>query len=225
MQSDDAAVKRYGITLATKMIQRLLDADLPNVRGVHFCTLNLEKSVRTIMENLGWVQQQHPQHSAGSMEGEVGHTGNKLIDQNGTMAPLTGDPSTLGTSPSKQLMGLSISPQEAATMAELGFKHRQAHHSGHTDSGAGTTAGVGGKEKEKDKGPHQPAPSAGAVGVVEDWDEYPNGRFTDVRSPAYGEIDGYGNGLKVTVSRVGGLVRRRRVLILDAWMPGSQRKR
>ncbi|KAJ9095961.1 hypothetical protein QFC21_005323 [Naganishia friedmannii] len=188
IKSDDAAVKRYGITLATKMIQRLLDADLPNVRGVHFCTLNLEKSVRTIMENLGWVQQQH----AGSVEGEVGH-GNRLIDQNGTMAPLTGDPSTLGTSPSKQLMGLSISPQEAATMAELGFKHRQAHHLGQMDQG--TTAATGG---EKSKGPHQPAPSGGAVGVVEDWDEYPNGRFTDVRSPAYGEIDGYGNGLKVT---------------------------
>lgn len=175
------------------MIQRLLDANLPNVRGVHFCTLNLEKSVRTIMENLGWVQQ------PGSLEGEAGH-GNKLIDQNGTMAPLTGsgsgDHGTLGTSPSKQLMGLSISPQEAATMAELGFKHRQAHHTGHADNKTETTAGAG----EKTKGPHQPAPPGGAVGVVEDWDEYPNGRFTDVRSPAYGEIDGYGNGLKVTVS-------------------------
>ncbi|KAJ9121474.1 hypothetical protein QFC22_002090 [Naganishia vaughanmartiniae] len=194
IKSDDAAVKRYGITLATKMIQRLLDADLPNVRGVHFCTLNLEKSVRTIMENLGWVQQ----HSAGSVEGEAVH-GNRLIDQNGTMAPLTGDPSTLGTSPSKQLMGLSISPQEAATMAELGFKHRQAHHPGHhSDSGATAGPGASGGEDAKVKGPHQPAPPGGAVGVVEDWDEYPNGRFTDVRSPAYGEIDGYGNGLKVT---------------------------
>ncbi|KAH9940805.1 methylenetetrahydrofolate reduct [Epithele typhae] len=31
---------------------------------------------------------------------------------------------------------------------------------------------------------------------TENWDEYPNGRFGDSRSPAYGEIDGYGIMLK-----------------------------
>lgn len=30
------------------------------------------------------------------------------------------------------------------------------------------------------------------------WDEYPNGRWTDSRSPAFGELDGYGIGLKGT---------------------------
>ncbi|KDN38871.1 MTHFR-domain-containing protein [Tilletiaria anomala UBC 951] len=29
------------------------------------------------------------------------------------------------------------------------------------------------------------------------WDEFPNGRFGDIRSPAYGEMDGYGASLKV----------------------------
>jgi len=29
------------------------------------------------------------------------------------------------------------------------------------------------------------------------WDEFPNGRFGDARSPAYGEMDGYGAGLKL----------------------------
>lgn len=31
------------------------------------------------------------------------------------------------------------------------------------------------------------------------WDEFPNGRFGDARSPAYGEMDGYGVGLKMAV--------------------------
>ncbi|RDX50941.1 methylenetetrahydrofolate reduct [Lentinus brumalis] len=31
---------------------------------------------------------------------------------------------------------------------------------------------------------------------TENWDEYPNGRFGDSRSPAYGELDGYGVWLK-----------------------------
>jgi methylenetetrahydrofolate reductase (NADPH) len=32
---------------------------------------------------------------------------------------------------------------------------------------------------------------------TENWDEYPNGRFGDSRSPAYGELDGYGVSLKL----------------------------
>lgn len=34
------------------------------------------------------------------------------------------------------------------------------------------------------------------------WDEFPNGRWGDSRSPAYGEMDGYGASLKIPVSFV-----------------------
>lgn len=37
----------------------------------------------------------------------------------------------------------------------------------------------------------------GTLGRNVTWDEFPNGRFGDSRSPAYGEIDGYGPSLKV----------------------------
>lgn len=36
------------------------------------------------------------------------------------------------------------------------------------------------------------------VARTEDWDEFPNGRWGDSRSPAFGEIDAYGIGLKGT---------------------------
>ncbi|KAF8074968.1 methylenetetrahydrofolate reductase-domain-containing protein [Lyophyllum atratum] len=36
------------------------------------------------------------------------------------------------------------------------------------------------------------------ISRTENWDEYPNGRFGDARSPAYGELDGYGVGIKQT---------------------------
>ena len=38
------------------------------------------------------------------------------------------------------------------------------------------------------------------IARTENWDEYPNGRFGDSRSPAFGELDGYGVWLKQTVS-------------------------
>ncbi len=42
-QHDDQKVKDFGVTLAAKMISRLTtEAD---IKGVHFCTLNLERSV------------------------------------------------------------------------------------------------------------------------------------------------------------------------------------
>lgn len=37
---------------------------------------------------------------------------------------------------------------------------------------------------------------------TENWDEYPNGRFGDSRSPAYGELDGYGVWIKQTVRAI-----------------------
>ncbi|TFK29728.1 methylenetetrahydrofolate reductase [Coprinopsis marcescibilis] len=36
------------------------------------------------------------------------------------------------------------------------------------------------------------------ISRTENWDEYPNGRFGDSRSPAYGEVDGYGIAIKQT---------------------------
>ena len=51
-QHDDQKVKDYGIDLAIKMIRRLTK---DGVSGFHFCTLNLEKSVRRVLEGLGWI--------------------------------------------------------------------------------------------------------------------------------------------------------------------------
>lgn len=36
---------------------------------------------------------------------------------------------------------------------------------------------------------------------AETWDEFPNGRYTDTRSPAFGEMDGYGASLKLPPSQ------------------------
>lgn len=50
IKDDDAAVKAYGVQLAVRMCRRMLDE---GVKGLHFYTLNLEKSVRLILSELG----------------------------------------------------------------------------------------------------------------------------------------------------------------------------
>lgn len=52
-QHDDQKVKDYGIKLAIEMIRRLTKEG--SVSGFHLCTLNLEKSVRRVLEGLGWI--------------------------------------------------------------------------------------------------------------------------------------------------------------------------
>lgn len=54
-QHDDQKVKDYGVKLAIDMIRRLTTEG--KVPGVHFCTLNLEKSVQRVIEGLGWGRQ------------------------------------------------------------------------------------------------------------------------------------------------------------------------
>jgi methylenetetrahydrofolate reductase (NADPH) len=48
LKDDDEAVKNYGIQYITKMCRRVLESGV--TPGVHFYTLNLEKSVRLILE-------------------------------------------------------------------------------------------------------------------------------------------------------------------------------
>lgn len=57
IQADDARVKAYGVELAVRMCRRLLEAGCP---GLHFYTLNLEKSVTSILEVLGFVSVRKP---------------------------------------------------------------------------------------------------------------------------------------------------------------------
>ncbi len=52
-QHDDQRVKDYGIKLSVEMIRRLVEEG--GMRGFHFCTLNLEKSVQSTLEILGWT--------------------------------------------------------------------------------------------------------------------------------------------------------------------------
>lgn len=53
IKDDDEAVKRFGVEYGTEMCRRILRSGL--VPGLHFYTLNLEKTVVSILENLDLV--------------------------------------------------------------------------------------------------------------------------------------------------------------------------
>ena len=53
-QHDDQKVKDYGVSLAVDIIRRIT-TEAKDIRGVHFCTLNLERSVQLVLEKLHWA--------------------------------------------------------------------------------------------------------------------------------------------------------------------------
>ncbi|KAF9417879.1 hypothetical protein BGZ94_009847 [Podila epigama] len=138
IKNDDQKVKDYGVELAASIIQRLLSA---GITGFHICTLNLERSVRLILERVGFVKPSN----VGRKQQQHALDDGSLLNNNDKNKDTTGLRS-----------GDSIDANALIW-----------------------------KASEDD------------LGRSESWDDFPNGRWGDARSPAFGDLDGYGASLKV----------------------------
>ncbi|KAF9067554.1 methylenetetrahydrofolate reductase-domain-containing protein [Rhodocollybia butyracea] len=136
IKHNDQLVKDYGVELAVRMIRRITTES--NVSGVHFCTLNLEKSVQRVLETLKWIG-----HSPQVVP-------NKLIEEPVTSLPPSG----------------TITPITASNTATLGLVNIPP-----------TKTEVG----------------SGELNKADSWDDFPNGRWGDFKSPAYGVQGPWGN--------------------------------
>lgn len=56
VKEDDAAVRDIGTALVVEMCKKILAAGL-DIQGFHFYTMNLEKGVRMLLEELDFVPQ------------------------------------------------------------------------------------------------------------------------------------------------------------------------
>ncbi|KAG6376274.1 methylenetetrahydrofolate reductase-domain-containing protein [Boletus reticuloceps] len=150
IRHDDQLVKDYGVRLTVDIIRRITGSGL--VSGIHFCTLNLEKSVQAVLESLGWA-------------GGSPIVKNKLI----AGSPL---PSIRPSLPSSDLV---VTPSLATTTAANALTSKPS------------------LEVEP--------PGCGELNNAATWDEFPNGRFGDYKSPAFGMQDQWG-GLGINVHAV-----------------------
>ncbi|KAI9732000.1 MAG: hypothetical protein M1834_004451 [Cirrosporium novae-zelandiae] len=194
VKNDDAAVKQVGVDILSEIVQGILKQTHSSPRGLHFYTLNLEKAVAFILERCDLISPSTP-------EGEE-----NAIDES----------AVLSTSPPTNNV---ISAEEEARMLDFQARRRRAssintqprnrvvvdrpsvssvtsHEALDTDAGVpadptltsrSTTLAISEGE--------------GALGREATWDDFPNGRWGDARSAAYGTIDGYGISLHVSLSR------------------------
>lgn len=142
------------------MIRRLVEEG--GLHGFHLCTLNLEKSVQSILEILGWTPGHAKIHNKliAVSPRDRAYRNPRFIKNNKESIGPTEQPTT--TNPD-----LIITPASATSSAANGLaSHTHVPKEGDTGKGEANYAAT--------------------------WDEFPNGRFGDVNSPAFGSQDPWG---------------------------------
>lgn len=194
LKGDDEAVKRLGVDIISEIVEDIKGVKTSRPRGFHFYTLNLEKALAFILERTKLIPPTTP-----------GSNDDSAIDDsfpftNGTRAHTNGvtHPDEAGKSqPRKEGDRRRLSSTTSAHNRIIVDPPPSSHTSTISSSEAGlptsptlasraTTLAISSGE--------------GSLGREATWDDFPNGRFGDARSPAYGEIDGYGTSLHVSIA-------------------------
>jgi methylenetetrahydrofolate reductase (NADPH) len=155
-------VKDYGVNFVVNMIQKLRSEG--KIGGFHFCTLNLEKCVQRVLESLGWTWS--PSRASANS--------NKLITVR--LIPLY-NTACSNSSFLQEVPGTPTHPLPDGE-SELLITPSNA-----TTSATKSLATLLVAQSEAGRGELNNAAT---------WDDFPNGRFGDFKSPAFGDQDLWG---------------------------------
>ncbi|TQV99220.1 methylenetetrahydrofolate reductase [Cordyceps javanica] len=193
VKGDDERVKAIGVDILSELVEqvRTVKSKTPGPKGFHFYTLNLEKAVTFILERTNLIPDEPAAEEAVLVDG--GPTSAPFLQVNGHAIPAPRSHShsrssrrhsSVGSDPHNRVIasegGRRTNPEWEVMGAEAAMPAEQLN------ARANTLAISEGE---------------GALGREATWDDFPNGRFGDSRSPAYGEIDGYGVSLHMSVTQ------------------------
>ena len=185
VKGDDDAVKRAGVDIVVEMIEHMNATTKVRPRGYHFYTLNLEKAVSRVLEECNLIPPSPPTiiepESAITEEESDGF----LLVSNGDKDHRRRISSAANAQPGNRVVvDRSRAPSPSSTTYEV------------PEDEAGIPRAKPGSRTNN----LTISEGEGTLGREATWDDYPNGRWGDARSPAYGEIDGYGSSLHVSIS-------------------------
>lgn len=174
VKADDDLVKKVGVKILGEMVEHIKARPDAARRGFHFYTLNLEKAVSHIVEETHLI----PQISLDEDEDAIETT--PAIN----LEPPNGVPLNRQR---RRLSSMNSSPHNRVIRERLSAsKSNQSYETSDTEAG-------------QPRGPVNTRANTlaisegeGSLGREATWDDFPNGRWGDARSPAFGEIDGYG---------------------------------
>ena len=207
VKSDDEAVKRAGVDILSELVEGIKALPQPksSPRGLHFYTLNLEKSVAFILERCNLIPSSTEPASPSTSDSESDLA--VATTENGPIAARNGNgdhpkrrfsrrrASSLNSQPHNRLIVDSaplrdIRPRSRQPSGTLSSQGSETHQT--PSESAGIPAGPPTRSNTLLISEGQ-----GSLGREATWDDYPNGRWGPSSSPAFGEIDGYGPSLKV----------------------------
>ncbi|KAJ4346673.1 methylenetetrahydrofolate reductase 1 [Didymosphaeria variabile] len=181
VRGDDELVKQVGVKILSEIVEHMKGRPSPTRRGFHFYTLNLEKAVSHILENCNLIPQPLLEDDDDAIE----------LTPSADFQPPEG---ALRNKERRRLSSVNSGPRNRVIISNPSqSKSSNASYEAPEDE-----AGV-------PKGPVNTRANTlaisegeGSLGREATWDDFPNGRWGDARSPAFGEIDGYGPTLHVS---------------------------
>ncbi|KAL0259160.1 methylenetetrahydrofolate reductase 1 [Diplodia seriata] len=182
VKGDDEAVKSVGVDILSEVVEELKARPNPGPRGFHFYTLNLEKAVAHIVERCHLITATSPDN-----DDEEAVT----IDD----IPVNGEtPSdSLKVKNRRRLSSANSTPHNRVVV------DRPSTSSNKSYEALADEAGVPKDKIMTRANTLAISEGEGTLGREATWDDFPNGRWGDARSPAFGEIDGYGVSLHVSI--------------------------
>ena len=185
-KGDDEQVKKQGVLELKKMIKHIHeDEDAPDTRqGYHFYTLNLERVVAQILSETGLVPSPDFYRT---LEDEASDLGPSREDVNDR---------SVGSSRRRRLSSKNAGPHNRVVVT----KSADPSNAESPFDAPDDEAGIPSESPQSSANALATSEGYGSLGREATWDDYPNGRFGDSRSPAYGAIDGYGPSLHVSAA-------------------------
>jgi len=189
VKGDDEMVKKVGVDIVSEIITHIKKEPSSGPRGFHFYTLNLEKAVSFILERTKLIPcSPTDPDCAITEEPEPLPLPLQSLNINGSQINSSHKrsarrQSSVGSDPFNRIIVTAprtSNPSYEATGLEAGVPAELVN------TRANTLAISEGE---------------GSLGREATWDDFPNGRWGDARSPAYGEIDGYGVSLHMSVNQ------------------------
>lgn len=181
VKGDDQLVKQVGIKILDEIVEHLKARPSPTRRGFHFYTLNLEKAVAHIVEDCHLIPQ--PLFESDSDDSAI-----ELTPSSDT-APPSGIPLSKER---RRLSSVNSGPRNRVIVSS----HSRSSNTSLT--APEDEAGIPSAPRPTRANQLAISEGEGSLGREATWDDFPNGRWGDARSPAFGEIDGYGPTLHVS---------------------------
>ncbi|KAK6581051.1 hypothetical protein PZA11_006539 [Diplocarpon coronariae] len=181
VKGDDEMVKKVGVDVVSEIVTHIQKKAAPGPRGFHFYTLNLEKAVAFILERTHLIPSL-PLASESAILDVPSPLESVQLNGSSHTRPSRRH-SSIGSDPHNRVIisgPKTSNPDRETTALEAAIPAEPVN------TRANTLAISEGE---------------GSLGREATWDDFPNGRWGDARSPAYGEIDGYGVSLHMSVAQ------------------------